>query len=732
MRDELSGHARRVSAWIKIRRHLHEVHAADALVCRDGLDERRGFVETQAAHARRAATRRNTLVEAVDVDAQPKLVDAVARASQRFLRHSRHAASPHIANRDDAQSKIRGARGQVCCVGERPDADLDEVLRGDGPVRKFLEDAAVRRAARRLAFPNAHVVMRVDHDDADAAALRAGQRRDDRIRKAVVATEDDDRFSTAEDRSHRFLHGGMRRKDICWSETADVAEVVDAQSGEVDAIVGVVAGHEAERFADGARAVRAAFAADDRAVERDAPEQKVGLRGVVDEKFGEARVLRVDATRRPFCGTRDETHRGPYAARALEVGVDADLVIRSATLATLEGSAEARGGVEADDCAMEAGWTIAMKEGRISWVGPDSDWRGKAKKVLDAKRRLVTPGFVDSHTHLVYGGDRANELKLKLQGRSYMEIIAAGGGIMSTVRATRAATDNQLEEQALVRLRYMASAGTTTLEAKSGYGLDTATEKRILEVHPRLTKRTGLPIVSSFLGAHAVPDEFRGRTDAYVDLVVDEMLPAVSAQGIARFCDVFVEEDVFTFEQGERILQRAKALDFQLRMHADEIVNTKGAELAAQVGCISADHLLRVSDAGVAAMAEAGTIATLMPSVPLTMMKPQWAPAAKLLAADVPVALASDHNPNNPVTDMGFVAQLGCYAMGLTPAQALTAATWNAACALDVQDQVGSIEVGKRANVLIHDARSLEHWVYELGRSTVSHVVLSGKLVPRA
>lgn len=411
-------------------------------------------------------------------------------------------------------------------------------------------------------------------------------------------------------------------------------------------------------------------------------------------------------------------------------GLDADLLVKSCTVATMEGPQKPRDKHEADDAGLEAGWSIAAKNGRIVFVGPDSDWKGKAARVIEARRKLVTPGYVDSHTHTVYAGDRSKELKQKLQGKSYLDILAAGGGIMSTVRSTREATTNELEEQAAVRARRMLACGTTTLESKSGYGLTTKDELRMLEVNPRLSKRTGLPVISSFLGAHAVPDEFKGRTDAYVDLVVDEMLPAVETQQIARFCDVFVEEGVFTLEQGERILMAAKKRGFELRLHADEIVNTKGAELAAKVGCVSADHLLRVSPAGIEAMADAGTIATLLPTVPLTLMKPEWAPAAKLMEALVPVAVATDHNPNNPVVDLQFAAQLSCYAMGLTPNQALTAVTWNAACALGVEGQVGSLEVGKIANIVIHDVDMPQNWVAELGRNTAKAVILNGKLVP--
>jgi imidazolonepropionase len=411
---------------------------------------------------------------------------------------------------------------------------------------------------------------------------------------------------------------------------------------------------------------------------------------------------------------------------------DYDLVVRRATLATLDGPMGARDAVQSNDCALEAGWTVAVKGGRIAWVGPDPDFRGTAATSLDAKRRLVTPGYVDSHTHLVYAGDRSRELHQKLGGMSYMDILAKGGGIMQTVRATREASDNELEEQSLVRLRQMVHNGTTTLESKSGYGLDKATELRLLGTNPRLSKKTGVAIVSTFLGAHAVPDEYKGRTDAYVDFVVDDVLPAVQEQHVARFCDVFVEKDVFTVEQGERILRKAKELGFQLKVHADEIVNTGGAELAGRVNALSADHLLQVSEAGIQSLVEAGTIATLLPTVPLTMMKPLWAPAKTLLAAGVPVAVATDHNPNNPVLSLQLAAQMACYAMGLTPAQALTAVTWNAAEALDVERHVGGVQVGKVANLVIHDVPSLERWIYDLGRNTATHVVLNGKLVPRA
>lgn len=406
---------------------------------------------------------------------------------------------------------------------------------------------------------------------------------------------------------------------------------------------------------------------------------------------------------------------------------DVDLVVRGATCATLAGPKGARQADAMGDVRLEEDWTVAASDGIITWSGPDADWRGTAHDVVHAEGRLLTPGFVDGHTHLVYGGDRAFELGMKLAGKSYMEILAAGGGIMHTVRETRRRTLKQLHEEATPRLRRMARAGTTTFESKSGYGLDTQEELKMLAASELLATSSGATFVHTFLGAHAVPAEFKGRSEAYVDAVIDDMMPAVRQQGIATFCDAFVEKDVFTVEQGARILAAAKRLGLKTRLHADEIVNIGGAELAAKAGCVSADHLLRISDAGIEALANAGTIATLMPTVPITLAKPEWAPAKRMLDAGIPLALATDHNPNNPVVDMGLVCQLACFAMGLTPAQAITAATWNGAVALGVDADVGSIEVGKRADLVLHDVPDLDHWIAEFGRSTAADVFLAGR-----
>ncbi len=409
--------------------------------------------------------------------------------------------------------------------------------------------------------------------------------------------------------------------------------------------------------------------------------------------------------------------------------MDCDLLITNATVATLRGPGGPRTAEAADEAGVEPGWAVAVAGDRIAWVGPAPEWDGRAARTIDAGGNLVTPGYVDPHNHLVYAGDRAFELGMKLAGKSYLEILAAGGGIAHTSGLTRAATVDELVAETRPRLDRMMAGGITTVEAKSGYALDLDGELRMLEAGARLGKEAGATVVNTFLGAHAVPDEYKGRTDAYVDLVIDEMIPRVAQQGIARYCDVFVEEGVFTYDHGAAIFDAARQHGMGLRLHADEIVNTRGAQLAAEAGCISADHLLRVSQEGIEAMADAGTVATLLPTVPLTLFKPEWPSGKAFLDAGVPVALATDHNPNNPVTNTTLVAQLGCFLLGLTPAQAMTAVTWNAACTLGVEGEVGSIEVGKRADLLVHDVSGLDYWVYEPGRQTVRDVVVGGRIV---
>ncbi len=357
---------------------------------------------------------------------------------------------------------------------------------------------------------------------------------------------------------------------------------------------------------------------------------------------------------------------------------------------------------------------------------------------VDAGGGLVTPGLIDSHTHLVFAGTREVEWQVRSRGAGYLEILAAGGGILSTVAATRAASEDDLLAGARARLGKMLAEGTTTAEAKSGYGLDTPTELRQLDVIGRLDRDGPVQLVPTYLGAHAVGPEFRGRTDgpeAYVAAVVGDQLPAVARQGIARFCDVFCEQGVFDPGQTARVLEAARKLGLALRLHADELVPSGGAELAAALGCVSADHLAAPSDAGVAALAraaEAGhpVVATLLPATSWFLGKHHFAPARRFIEAGIPVALATDLNPGtSPTVGLPLVMSIACLEMGLTPAEALAAVTINAAHSIDLGAEIGSIEPGKQADLVIWEASSVEQIPYWLGARLVRLVVKRGRPV---
>jgi imidazolonepropionase len=357
---------------------------------------------------------------------------------------------------------------------------------------------------------------------------------------------------------------------------------------------------------------------------------------------------------------------------------------------------------------------------------------------LDAAGGLITPGLIDAHTHLVFAGTREAEWQMRSRGAGYLKILAAGGGILSTVAATREASDEELLTGARGRLDEMLACGTTTAEVKSGYGLDTATELRQLDVAGRLNREGPVQIVPTFLGAHAVAPEFRGRpdaADAYVASVVGEQLPAVARQGIARFCDVFCESGVFDPDQTALVLLAARDHGLALRVHADELVPSGGAELAARLGCVSADHLAAPSDAGVAELArvaEAGTpvVATLLPATSWFLGRHHFAPACRFIESGIPVALATDLNPGtSPTTSLPLVMSIACIEMGMTPAEALTAVTVNAAHSLGLGAELGSIEPGKQADLVVWDLPSIEQIPYWLGGRPVHSVVKRGRLV---
>jgi imidazolonepropionase len=429
-------------------------------------------------------------------------------------------------------------------------------------------------------------------------------------------------------------------------------------------------------------------------------------------------------------------------------GGSKDLLIEgAAAVATLAGGLR-RGAAQRDAAVLSGGGLcVAAWGGRILAVGRQADVHRQieaeghsldAFERLDARGGLVTPGLVDAHTHLLFAGTREPEWQMRARGAGYLEILAAGGGILSTVAATRAASDEELLAGGRARLAQMLANGTTTVEAKSGYALDVAGELRLLELTDRLDDEGPMDMVPTFLGAHAVPAEFRTRpdgTEAYVAHVIGEQLPAVAAQGIALSCDVFCEKGVFDDRQSRRILAAASEAGLDVRLHADELAPSGGAELAAELGCLSADHLAAPSEEGVAALvraAEAGrpVVATLLPATSWFLGKHHFAPARRFIDAGVPVALATDLNPGtSPTLSLPLVMSIACIEMGLTPAEALAAVTINAAGALGLAAEIGSIEPGKRADLVVWDVPAVEQLPYWLGASLVRTVVKRGRPV---
>jgi imidazolonepropionase len=420
--------------------------------------------------------------------------------------------------------------------------------------------------------------------------------------------------------------------------------------------------------------------------------------------------------------------------------IQADLIIEGAAeLLTLRGtSTRPRRGEEMRDLGIIRHGALAARRGKIVWTGPTADLLTAVKpvafsKLIDAYGKTVMPGLVDPHTHLVFAGSRENEFAMRIQGKTYQEIAAAGGGINATVAATRKTSGKELKAAAKKTLDRMLQLGTTTLEAKSGYGLDLATELKMLEVIQELTEEGPMTVVPTFMGAHEIPPEFRGNPGAYVDLVITRMIPEVAARKLARFCDVFCEMGVFSVEQSERIFLAASAAGLEARVHADELTDLGGAAMAARVKARTADHLLYASDDGIRQMATAGVIAVLLPGTAYFLHLTRYARARDMMAAGVPVALATDFNPGSCMTEsMPLIMNLACTEMRMLPAEAISAATVNAAWAVGEEDCAGSLVVGKQADILILDAPSHEHLCYHFGVNLVDTVVKNGKVVVEA
>lgn len=410
----------------------------------------------------------------------------------------------------------------------------------------------------------------------------------------------------------------------------------------------------------------------------------------------------------------------------------ADLLITNiGQLATPRGKKPARG-EKMSNLRVIRDAAVAVKDGDLTAVGTGEkvlhDYT--APKELDAGGHLVTPGFVDPHTHIVFAGSREQEFEMRCQGASYKEIALAGGGILSTVLATREASEDEILDQSLPRLKRCLEFGTTTVEIKSGYGLDTATELKMLRVIDRLRKKTPLDVVSTFLGAHEVPPEYRSDRDGYVRLLIEQMIPAVAESGLAEFTDIFTEQHVFDVSQSRRILQAAKEAGFKLRLHADEIVSLGGAQLAAELQAVSADHLGAISARGIKALAESGTIAVLLPGTTFFINLESYAPATALKEAGVAIALSTDCNPGSSMTEsMQIIQTLACLYLDLTPAEALSASTLNAACAIDRGDRVGTLEPGKQADLVIWDCADYRAIPYHYGVNLARTVIKKGKVV---
>jgi imidazolonepropionase len=403
-------------------------------------------------------------------------------------------------------------------------------------------------------------------------------------------------------------------------------------------------------------------------------------------------------------------------------------------LTILHHAAQLVGVASSGQCSSLTNGSLLIRDGIVSWAGPAAEMPSVTEDErdvtwIDARGKVVLPGFIDSHTHLLFAGSRVAEFEQRLFGMSYAEITARGGGILSTMERVRQASKEELKALARPRLRRMLQLGVTTVEVKSGYGLTPAHEIKCLEAIAELNAEGPWELVPTFLGAHAVPPEYRANREEYIRSLCEEMLPEVARQGLAEFCDVFCESGVFSVEESRRILRKARDLGLRLKLHADELSPLGGAELAAEVGAISADHLLCISDKGIDALAASGTVATLLPGTAF-FLGVAYAPARRLIERGVTVALASDCNPGTCMTEnLPLIGSMACTQMGMRPGEVVTALTQHAATALERSDRLGSLMPGKQGDVLVCNVPDYREIFYHFGINHVECVVKRGRVV---
>lgn len=397
-------------------------------------------------------------------------------------------------------------------------------------------------------------------------------------------------------------------------------------------------------------------------------------------------------------------------------------------LATPRGDSARRGRQQGDVTLLPDAW-VAVEGETIAAVGQGEPVPAEGDRVINAEGRLMTPGLVDAHTHLIFGGWRQNELGQKLHGVPYLDILAQGGGILSTVRATRAAAEEQLTDKAAAVLAEMLRMGVTTCEAKSGYGLDPEQELKQLRVIRRLNKIQPVELAATFMGAHALPEEYRGRREDYIRLLCDEMIPAAAREGLAEFCDVFCETGVFTARESRTILEAGLDCGLAPKVHADEIDAIGGSQLAGALGAVSAEHLIVCPPEGIRSLAAGGTVACCLPATSF-YLGAAYAPVRDMITAGVPVAVATDFNPGScPGSSLQLAMNIACLKYRMTPEEVLTAVTLNAAAAIRRAGRIGSVEPGKQADLLLWDAPDLDYICYRFGSNLVHTVMKKGRLV---